>query len=194
MKKLIEKLIEIQSELKAPKNQTNTFGKYKYRSCEDILEAVKPHLLKQGLYLSITDELVNIGDRYYVKASVIITDGVDRWSVDGFAREEENKKGMDGSQVTGASSSYARKYALNGMFGIDDAKDSDATNTHEKEPNKVSAQEAIQTANLLNIAIAEANVADSYDKLKTVWASYPMLHNIISFKELITKRKQELSN
>ena len=95
MEKLIKKLVTIQSELKAPKGQTNNFGKYKYRSCEDILEAVKPHLLKHGLLISITDELVNIGDRYYIKASVNITDGIDKYSVDGFAREEENKKGMD---------------------------------------------------------------------------------------------------
>ena len=118
MKNLIEKLVLIQSELKAPKGQTNKFGGYKYRSCEDILEALKPHLKEQGLFLSITDELVAQGNRYYIKASAIITDGVDRWSVDGWAREEEVKKGMDSSQITGASSSYARKYALNGLFGI----------------------------------------------------------------------------
>jgi hypothetical protein len=191
MEKLIKKLVTIQSELKAPKNQTNNFGKYKYRSCEDILEAVKPHLLKNNLFLSITDELVNIGDRYYIKASVIITDGIDRWTVDGFAREEENKKGMDGSQVTGASSSYARKYALNGMFGIDDAKDSDATNTHDDKPKTISAGEAVQLSNLLNVALHEASYCDNLDKLKAIWASYPMFHTNTTFKDLINNKKLE---
>jgi len=171
MEKLIKKLVTIQSELKAPKGQTNNFGKYKYRSCEDILEAVKPHLLKHGLFLSITDELVNIGDRYYIKASVNITDGIDKYLVDGFAREEENKKGMDASQVTGACSSYARKYALNGMFAIDDTKDSDATNSHDKEPVKISAGEAVQLSNLLNEALHETSYCNNLDRLKVIWAA-----------------------
>jgi hypothetical protein len=193
MEKLIKKLVTIQSELKAPKGQTNNFGKYKYRSCEDILEAVKPHLLKHGLFLSITDELVNIGDRYYIKASVNITDGIDKYLVDGFAREEENKKGMDASQVTGACSSYARKYALNGMFAIDDTKDSDATNSNDKEPVKISAGEAVQLSNLLNIAIAETNVCDNVNSLKAIWASYPMFHTNTTFKELINNKKLEFN-
>ena len=129
------KLAAVQSALKAPKGQYNSFGKYKYRSCEDIVESVKPLLNAQGLLLTMSDELVLIGDRFYVKASATVYDTADGKSitVTALAREEENKKGMDGSQVTGASSSYARKYALNGLFAIDDTKDSDATNETPKE-------------------------------------------------------------
>ena len=129
-----DKLLKIQSELKAPKNQRNDFGKYNYRSCEDILEAVKPLLVKEKLLLRITDELVQVGERYYIKATAILTDGTETIENTSYAREEENKKGMDGSQITGASSSYARKYALNGLFLIDDVKDSDTTNTGEDKP------------------------------------------------------------
>ena len=133
----MEKLIEIQSELKAPKNQRNNFGNYNYRSCEDILEAVKPLLKEKKCLLTLTDELVNIGQRYYIKATAIFNDGTNQITVTGFAREEETKKGMDGSQITGASSSYARKYALNALFLIDDQKDSDVTNQgEEKKPAK----------------------------------------------------------
>jgi purine-nucleoside phosphorylase len=191
MEKLIKKLVTIQSELKAPKSQRNNFGNYNYRSCEDILEAVKPHLLKNGLFLSITDELVNIGDRYYIKATSIITDGIDKLSVDAYAREEENKKGMDSSQISGACGSYARKYSLNGLFLIDDAKDSDATNTHDDKPKTISASEAVQLSNLLNAAIAETNICENVDKLKAIWASYPMFHTNTTFKDLINNKKLE---
>lgn len=139
---LIEKLGLIQSELKAPKNQYNAFGKYKYRNCEDILEAVKPLLQKQGLTLLISDDIMVYGDRTYVRADAIITDGVEERICYGYAREPLNKKGMDESQVTGASSSYARKYALNGLFLIDDTKDADslppqATESRPKAPKQV---------------------------------------------------------
>ena len=135
---IYEKLSNVQQELKAPKNQMNKFGGYKYRSCEDILKAVKPLLHNEGLTMTITDELTMIGDRYYIKATVTVIDGEegDTHTVHGYAREEENKKGMDSMQLTGATSSYARKYALNGMFAIDDTKDSDATNKHGKGKNK----------------------------------------------------------
>lgn len=130
----MKELINIIAELKAPKGQYNTFGKYKYRSCEDILEAVKPLCVKNNVLLTITDDIVLIGDRFYVKATATVTN-LEGASVSSsaLAREEDTKKGMDGSQVTGASSSYARKYALNGLFCIDDTKDADATNTHGKE-------------------------------------------------------------
>lgn len=126
-----EKLLIVQSELKAPKNQYNEFGKYNYRNAEDILEAVKPLCVKQKAVVYITDDLVSIGERYYVRATATFldTEKMDAVNVTAFAREEESKKGMDGSQVTGAASSYARKYALNGLFAIDDTKDSDTTNT-----------------------------------------------------------------
>lgn len=133
---IYSKLMAIQSKLKAPKGQYNSFGKYKYRNCEDILEALKPLLAEEKTSLVISDELQQIGDRYYVKATVTLFDTEKDELVysTAFAREEESKKGMDGSQVTGAASSYARKYALNGLFGIDDTKDSDTTNTGVSKP------------------------------------------------------------
>lgn len=141
---IFEKLTLIQSELKAPKAQRNDFGKYNYRNCEDILEALKPLLLKHKCTLYISDSLEHIGERYYIKASVILKDfeGDGEICNTSFAREEESKKGMDGSQVTGACSSYARKYALNGLFAIDDTKDSDYTNgiPEKKTPKNVDEQ------------------------------------------------------
>ena len=136
---MIEKLIKIQQNLKAPKGQYNDFGKYSYRSCEDIFEAVKPLLEEENLTLRLNDELVQVGDRYYIKATAILTDGTETIENTSYAREEETKKGMDGSQITGASSSYARKYALNGLFLIDDVKDSDTTNG-AVEPTKEDAK------------------------------------------------------
>lgn len=122
-----QKLVAIQNELKAPKGRKNTFGGYKYRSCEDIMEAVKPLLAKYRVMLTVRDEVEHIGDRYYIKAIAYIED-IDSdgfYSVGAFAREDDQKKGMDAAQVTGSSSSYARKYALNGLFLIDDTKDAD---------------------------------------------------------------------
>ena len=135
MKEINIKLMNIQQELKAPKVQYNDFGKYAYRSCEDILEAVKPLLKKEKVVLTISDELQYIGNRYYIKATATLIDTESEATISNsaYAREEETKKGMDGSQITGASSSYARKYALNGLFGIDDNKDSDTTNIQSKE-------------------------------------------------------------
>ena len=135
MKEINIKLMNIQQELKAPKGQYNDFGKYAYRSCEDILEAVKPLLRKEKVVLTISDELQYIGNRYYIKATATLIDTESEATISNsaYAREEETKKGMDGSQITGASSSYARKYALNGLFGIDDNKDSDTTNIQSKE-------------------------------------------------------------
>ncbi len=130
---LHEKLIKVQSALSVPKGQKNTFGNYKYRSCEDILEALKPLLKQEGLTLTLTDEIIMLGTRFYVKAIATLTDGENETCVHSYAREEESRKGMDGSQITGSASSYARKYALNGLFCIDDTKDADATNNHEKE-------------------------------------------------------------
>ena len=138
---MIEKLIKIQSELKAPKNQNNTFGKYKYRSCEDILEAVKPLLSREGLLLTLTDTIEQIGNRFYVKAKVTLTDGTETVENTAYAREEETKKGMDGPQVTGTSSSYARKYALNGLFCIDDTKDADTDEYKTETVERNKAQE-----------------------------------------------------
>lgn len=138
---LLRLLAQIQSELKAPKGQRNTFGKYNYRSCEDILEAVKPLLTERGLVLLITDDIVQLGERYYVRATATIYDSEGSYiSNSALAREEAVKKGMDASQITGATSSYARKYALNGLFAIDDTKDADATNKGQDEPKANSQQ------------------------------------------------------
>ena len=132
MKKLYGDLARIQQELKAPKNLYNSFGKYSYRNAEGILEAVKP--LLNGLALVINDELVFVGERYYIKATVTLTDGVDAVSAVAYAREDDTKKGMDGCQITGACSSYARKYALNALLMIDDSKDSDDDSLSPKNP------------------------------------------------------------
>lgn len=138
----MNRLINIQNELKVPKNQYNSFGNYNFRSCEDILEAVKPLLKAVKLSLIISDEIINVGARFYVKATVKLIDenGKELISTSAVAREEENKKGMDASQITGSTSSYARKYALNGLFAIDDNKDADTTNTHNKTATKTTKQ------------------------------------------------------
>ena len=162
-----EKLIAIQSELKAPKSQYNNFGKYAYRNCEDILEALKPILKEHKSTVYISDEIVTVLERFYIKATVTFIDAETGESITNtaYAREEESKKGMDGSQVTGASSSYARKYALNGMFAIDDTKDSDFTNTTTKGDNQVLSEAQIKR--LLAIA-SKVNI--SADDVKIVVA------------------------
>ena len=139
------KLFEIQQTLKAPKGQYNNFGKYKYRSCEDILEAVKPILAQQRATIILYDELVLNGQRYYIKATACLVDieTGEQVKSEAYAREEENKKKMELSQITGSSSSYARKYALNGLFCIDSEKDSDATNTYGKEENSNQQQQQL---------------------------------------------------
>lgn len=146
MMAIYEKLLNIQSELKAPKNQTNNFGRYNYRSCEDILEAVKPILKKEKCVVIVNDEIEQVDNRFYVKATVSLVDVESGEIIDSsaYAREEENKKGMDSSQVTGASSSYARKYALSGLFAIDDTKDSDVTNSGEENESSASQQSLIK--------------------------------------------------
>ena len=141
----MSKLAEIQQALKAPKGQRNSFGNYNYRSCEDILEAVKPHL-DTYWQLTLSDEIVEVGGRIYVKATAMLYREGDasgmrsaKYHATAYAREAESKKGMDEAQITGAASSYARKYALSGLFCIDDTKDADATNTHGRAPAKKAA-------------------------------------------------------
>lgn len=146
MKETINKLTLIQSELKAPKEQFNKFGNYAYRNCEDILESLKPLLKKYGCSLTIEDEIFLIGERYYVKATATMHTEKDSHSVSAFARESQDKKGMDDSQITGSTSSYARKYALNGMFLIDDTKDADSTNKHEEKQTQPNKQQTIVVA------------------------------------------------
>lgn len=161
---IYEKLMNIQEKLNVPKNQLNKFGGYNFRSCEDILEAVKPLLKENKLVLQISDEIVPLGDRYYVRALATLIDTEDKDGNAmirnvGYAREEENKKGMDASQVTGATSSYARKYALNGLFCIDDTKDAD-TNEYQSQQknnqnNKTNSQQTRQNNQVRLITLAQ---------------------------------------
>ena len=150
---LRQKLCNIQTQLKAPKGQTNAFGGYRYRSAEDILEALKPLLREYGCSLIIQDEIVDISNRVYVKATANIvdndTDAV--LNASAFAREAEVKKGMDDAQITGSASSYARKYALNGLFCIDDTKDADATNTHGKVAPRTAKAKTVTSNTLEDI-------------------------------------------
>ena len=162
---IYEKLMNIQEKLNVPKNQLNKFGGYNFRSCEDILEAVKPLLKENKLALQISDDIVPLGDRYYVRATATLVD-VENPNEEiksiknvGYAREEENKKGMDASQVTGATSSYARKYALNGLFCIDDTKDAD-TNEYQSQQknnqnNKTNSQQTKQNNQVRLITLAQ---------------------------------------
>lgn len=140
MNGFVREVVAVQTALKAPKGQYNSFGKYKYRSCEDILEAVKPLLSEHGLLLKLTDEIVMVGDRYYVRATARLTDGDNSMDATAYAREDFDKKGMDGSQITGTASSYARKYALNGLFLIDDTKDAD-TDEHKKQSQPAKTEQ-----------------------------------------------------
>ena len=138
---IYEKLLNIQNELKAPKNQFNKFGNYKYRNAEDILEAVKPICLKYKAVINVGDTIIQVGDRYYVEAKAFITDvenPTEYIENRAFARKKKNKKGMDTSQVTGATSSYARKYALNGLLCIDDTKDTDSEEYQQKGTNRTT--------------------------------------------------------
>ena len=157
---LVEKLSKVQAELKAPKGQYNSFGKYSYRSQEDILEAVKPLLAKYGLIVTLTDDLRQIGERYYIQATATITDKEgSQISVNAFAREPLEKKGMDDSQITGSASSYARKYALNGLFAIDDTKDADSigdTKAPVKEIREAPKPQLQPTPKLDNSLLEEA--------------------------------------
>ena len=169
---IYEKLSNIQNELKAPKGQFNKFGGYKYRSCEDILEAVKPICKSYKTTLVISDTLENIGDRYYIKATATLYDNEDSReeiqffiSNTAYAREEESKKGMDGSQITGTASSYARKYALNGLFNIDDTKDADTdefTKQTQIDDNKKISKTQVQA---LNKSIENAGIKDEVVEL-----------------------------
>lgn len=169
---LHKSLAKVQQELNAPKSQVNTFGGYRYRSCEDILMAVKP--LLGDLSIVISDEIVMVGDRVYVKATAAITDGKERIETTAYAREAATKKGMDESQITGSASSYARKYALNGLLLIDDSKDADATNDHGKGGSSAPARQD-QTASQPEpsteadaMVIAQLNAATTVPELVKV--------------------------
>ncbi len=197
----MKELIAIQSELKAPKSQFNPFGKYKYRKAEDILEAVKPLLAKQKCTLTITDDVVLIGNRIYVKATATIKNEKGECeTTTGWAREEETKKGMDGSQITGASSSYARKYALNGLFAIDDNADSDTTNDGQHQATQQQTQQsaAQQPAtpqyhtNDLNEGLAYLSRCVNKDNLVWVVQTYKPLTASPQFMQAVSAKKKEL--
>lgn len=155
---IYEKLLTIQTKLNAPKNQHNKFGGFYYRSCEDILEAVKPLLKEVKAIVLVNDEIVSIGDRYYVKATASLCDTESDNAIISncaFAREEEQKKGMDGAQVTGATSSYARKYALNGLFAIDDNKDPDDPSHYVDKQPKTLSKETVTELTRLGIKLEQ---------------------------------------
>lgn len=213
---LQESLITIQSKLKAPKNQYNSFGKYKYRSAEDILEAVKPLLAEHNVVLNMSDRVELIGARYYIVSTAKVIKGEEEIISEGRAREDESKKGMDGAQVTGASSSYARKYALNGLFCIDDTKDAD-TDEYAKQqqaaPKQAKqaakpAQPAPQPYPELDmekelLAESEANQAQSSAELTAIWNKYtlktsPHYHPAFSkegvFRKAVAARGQQLKS
>ena len=172
-KNVYMKLVEVQSKLKAPKSQFNKFGNYAYRNCEDILEALKPLLNEVKAIINISDDVVLVGERYYIKATVkfICAESGEVIEASAMAREEENKKGMDSSQLTGSTSSYARKYALNGLFAIDDTKDSDTTNTHNKDTSKaLNNNEVISEAQVKRLFVL-AKGKDT-DKVKGIVDKY----------------------
>ena len=195
----MKELISIQSELKAPKSQYNKFGGYKYRKAEDILEAVKPLLAKQKCTLIITDDVVLIGNRIYVKATATIKNEKGECeTTTGWAREEETKKGMDGSQITGASSSYARKYALNGLFAIDDNADSDTTNDGQHQTQQQAQTQAQQPAsnqfnsNDLNEGLGYLSRCVSKDNLLWVIQHYQPLCSNTQFMQAVSAKKKQL--
>ena len=199
----MKELINIQSELKAPKSQYNSFGKYQYRNAEDILEAVKPLLKKNNCHLTITDEIILIGDRYYVKATAEITNGTEVVVTSALAREEESKKGMDSAQLTGATSSYARKYALNGLFCIDDTKDSDYNNQGDKGGQESAKQvpaptkEVKQAPNIPEIPQSvkdEITNATTNDQINGLWKKHIDLRVNPEFKPLLTERNEQIKN
>lgn len=195
----MKELIAIQSELKAPKTQVNKFGGYKYRKAEDILEAVKPLLAKQKCTLTITDDIVLVGNRIYVKATATIKNekGENETST-GWAREEESKKGMDASQITGASSSYARKYALNGLLAIDDNQDSDTTNDGQQQTQHQAQTQAQQPAsnqfnsNDLNEGLGYLNRCVTKDQLLWTVQHYQPLCSNAQFMQVVSAKKKQL--
>ena len=189
----VSELVYIQSSLKAPKNQRNNFGGYNYRSCEDIMEAVKPLLKEVNCSLTLSDEIVQVADRIYVKATATLKTPLgETYQNTAFAREALAKKGMDESQVTGAASSYARKYALNGLFCIDDTKDADALNVNKEYTQPVQHQAVQQVP---QVTVFDANVqkaisaTKTMDELMAVWNTYPVLTNQEEFRDAWARQR-----
>lgn len=192
----MKELVEIQSKLKAPKDNYNSFGKYKYRSAESILESVKPLLKEYGCILTVSDDIVMVGDRIYVKATATIRNEKGEYiTTSAFAREAEvGKNGMDVSQVTGATSSYARKYALNGLFCIDDTKDTD-TEEYQAQKKKAEKPKANEKSDTLLMALQEVEIASSIEQLLAIRNAY---YNQMSpneqteFTNKLTERKKKI--
>ena len=191
-KTIYEKLLFVQNELKAPKDKRNDYGGFNYRSCEGILEAVKPLLQEQELMLTIKDEVVNIGDRYYVRATVLLDDisSNGEIAVTALAREEEAKRGMDASQITGTASSYARKYALNGLFLIDDTKDADTDEFHRTtqengqktnvatKPNQPPAKKIALTQKIVDEKLKFILEQTDTETVKNIWLNLSKMYEI----------------
>nr|DAO65078.1 MAG TPA: ERF superfamily protein [Caudoviricetes sp.] len=197
----MKELITIQSTLKAPKSQFNAFGNYKYRKVEDILEAVKPIMSNLGCTLVMTDDIEMVGNRIYVKATATLKNSKGEIEITtGYAREEETKKGMDGSQITGAASSYARKYALNGLFAIDDNADSDTTNIeNQQSQQKVKSSNHAPVAsdpqyhpNDINEAIQMVSRCVNKDNLVWVMQTYQPLMSNAQFMQTLSAKRKEL--
>ena len=199
---IYEKLSVVQTELKAPKTQFNGFGKYKYRNCEDILEAVKPLLAKNKLTILVSDMVENVNDRFYIKATVTLVDVEtgENTTTQAYAREEENKKGMDSSQLTGSTSSYARKYALNGMFLIDDTKDADTTNNHgndqkneNKDTNKSDKQQQKKETKKITIETYLEAIRKYEKEYQTEIKDYLVDKALMEIKDLNLEQAKELA-
>ena len=184
----INKIAKIQQTLKAPKNQYNKFGGYYYRNCEDILESVKP--LLGDLILTINDEIVQIGNRYYVRATATITDGEHEQSATAYAREEESKKGLDTSQVTGSTSSYARKYACNALFCIDDTKDADSDEQPKPTQSQTPAQPKLPYPP--TSVIAEINACKKIPDIAAVLRKYQQTYDNEQLSKAASERKQQI--
>jgi hypothetical protein len=183
----MEKLNKIQAELKAPKNQRNNFGKYNYRSCEDILEAVKPLLDKYNCTLTVSDEIKELGNIIFVESIAVISDGENQVHTKAQAGIDPNRKGMDIAQSFGSSSSYSRKYALNGLFLIDDTKDADSTNTHGKS-DKVELAPKVSENAWLNKGTPEFTKVQAYLKGGGTLANVEKKYKVSKeTKELLTK-------
>lgn len=178
----------IQSKLKAPKNQVNNFGGYRYRSAEDIMEAVKPFLAETGCVLVVSDKIIEVGGRVYIQATVkLINSEGAIIETTAAAREAESKKGMDDSQITGMASSYARKYALNGLFCIDDTKDADATNTHGKDQPQEEEMN-------LSVILERVNASKTYDELKALWDNFGKFDKDKKLYNAIAHKNKQISN
>jgi len=199
---LVSKLIKVQSTLNAPKLHRNDFGKYNYRSCEDIMCALKPLLASEGLLQLIDDEIMQVGERFYIKATVTVTDGTDTIASSAFARESLTKKGMDDAQITGTTSSYARKYALNGMYNIDDSKDEDTNEYRNQAASKAKQEVKKVVSNFCPDEVlrqgTEAMIGGDFESVQKEFGKY--WKSLKSFemqqqklKEVYELRKEELT-